>query len=196
MRFREIWLISAEKHRSASNVYEQLRHKIEIILELNDYENGDLNFYNNPMRLKNFYDSDYQLPTDSKSTVLSGIRNYIGIGTMQDSIWLSYKQTSNLDNATNLLKDFFFIERIKGFYKLKSNAKHKSNFYSIKIKDSGLNSDLDNNLNTMKLDDGATINGPQAKSILQGIVSGEIVNMLEKIAPSNTQLWKIVWEGK
>ena len=164
----------------------------------------------NPMKLKNIYDNSFQTEMDSENSVLKGFRSYTGIGTMQDSIWLSYKYSRDIvedEEYWNFTRNFQFVERIKGLYKMASLAKHKSNIFSIRIKDSGLNGDISQgqlgkvlsvyeSLQPAPIGLIGNVTTEDAKTKLRSLVETEVKTMLEKIAPTETQLWQILWEGR
>lgn len=133
--------------------------------------------FSNGFALKNFYDYNYN--TQSENESLIGLRDYQKIGYNNNNMWLSYnyetRDSSSIEGYQN-------VEKIKGFYKLRAVEGHKSNIYSIKIKNSGLNSNLD------------TVQDIQ--SSLQNLVSKTLYEVMKKISPTYTQLWKVTFEGR
>lgn len=76
-----------------------------------------------------------------------------------------------------------YVEVVKGDIKTRSAAidgLHKTNIYSISITDSGLNDDIDETI----------------RQYVQSGINKVIREIAGKTAPANTQLWKIIWEGK
>lgn len=150
------------------------------------------NIYVNPFLLKNMYSNNFQHEVRNESsdlsghitevpTLLTGLRNYEAVDKTNDAFYLKYKYVREDTVRNALLKNYELIERIAGLYKLSSNVLHKSNIYSIIIENSGLNESLSS---TTFRDD------------IQGHVEDSIREMVLKISPANTQLWKILWKGK
>lgn len=141
-------------------------------------ENPDTNsIYVNPFALKNVYNYNWNTEYDKTTLMLTGIRDYMKVGSTQGTIWTSYRYLR--DNETDIDK-YENVERFKGLYKYKQTALHKSNIYSIKIKNSGLNSN---------------ITDVEVKNNLRTIIETTLHNVVKRIAPANTALWKIEWEG-
>lgn len=140
-------------------------------------ENNTYKIYVNPFHLKNMYDYDWQTRIDHDTEKLMGIRNYKRSGKTQDTIWLSYNYYALPEEV---VQKYEMVERIRGLYKFKQNDGHKSNIYSIRITNSGLNEGMA---------DGT------AKTSLRNIIEEAVKSAVEKISPKHTQLWKIIWEG-
>jgi hypothetical protein len=140
---------------------------------------------------------------DSTNVVLNNSREYERMDLNENNIWVSYRVGTNylgtltgvtypLDDSaeetaymskttatTGTAFDYPYIERIRGVYRLTTNA-HKSNIYSIEI----LNSNLNENITDLT-----------TRSYIQSIVERAILQFQEKVAPVHTQLWKIIWKG-
>ena len=146
-----------------------------------DFDASVDKIYLNPFKLKNMYNYNWNMNTyDNYSDdihLLSGIRDYHRVGASQSTLWLSY---SYLTDGVYTVEPYQFVERLKGFYKYKSIANHKSNIYSIKIINSGLNN---------AMPDGTE------KEALRELVYNSIKSAVKKIAPASTQLWKIEYVG-
>ena len=136
---------------------------------------------------------------------LSGTRDYHKIGTNESVIWVSYSAKKNYVNedalsvfpipsgsmtevkmiAGNSLSgeayDYYYVERLKGVNRTNVGADHKSNVYSIEIKNSNLNE---------------AITDTSIRSLVHRIVERAIREFAKKAAPANTQLWKIIWRGQ
>lgn len=61
-----------------------------------------------------------------------------------DKTWMSYKfnNTDNTEFSNDVLKivsHYDYVERTYGFFKYQQENTHKSNIYSVKLKNSGLN---------------------------------------------------------
>ncbi len=163
-----------------------------------NYPAGELELSVNPMRLKGFYDSAYQPETDATASSLTGCRNYVDCGTMQDSFWLSYKMARDLDDSAWVTRDFAHVERVRGLYKLSSGARHKSNLFSLRLRDTGLNSRMDSLTGSFDVNgSGSPVlsSGTQFKAVIQKVVEEELRGMMVRIAPANAELWKVTWEG-
>lgn len=144
-----------------------------------DPEIDDINkFLVNPFCLKNQYNQNYNTDLDLVNLKLKGIRDYLRVGKSQEDLWLSYNYY--VDNS-NILQEYEFVERVYGLYKLKGPDGHKSNIYSIRIRNSGLNKSIANE---------------SFRAELQGIIQNIVLDMVKKIAPSSTQLWKVEFEGR
>jgi len=134
--------------------------------------------YFNPFKLKNMYNYNWNSEYNVDTEYLTAIRNYNKVGKSQQSIWLSYKY---IREVGTIVQEFDLVERIKGLYKYRPKANHKSNIYSIEIADSGLND---------AMEDGAI------KTKLRELVEHSIHKAVKKIAPASTQLWKIEYTGR
>lgn len=135
--------------------------------------------FSNPFHLKNIYNSDWNidLPLDVAPFGVDGLRVYESVGKAQENMWLSYKYIK----ADSKVKDYENVERVHGLYKFKSSSGHKSNIYSLNIRNSGLN---------LAMEDGVV------KDELREIVKKSINATIKKIAPAHTQLWKIIYTGR
>lgn len=128
----------------------------------------------NLFKTKNHLKNDGNIFIDDQDRVVAW-RRYRSIGTNYENIWLSY----NVDfgsSTTNeyLTRNYETVEHINGFAKYKSEDNlHKSNIYSIRIKNSGLSAD-------------GTI-----YEEIRNIFEKAVFNLMTKIAPAHCQLWKI-----
>jgi len=86
--------------------------------------------------------------------------------------------------SESIISNFEFIDRIKQINRFRNVGLHKSNIFSISIKDSGLNESIQNTY------DEAT------KLQLQSGINNLIRGMIKNIVPAHTQLWKIEWKGE
>jgi hypothetical protein len=134
--------------------------------------------YFNPFKLKNMYNYNWNCEYNRLTVEMTGIRDYIKVGKTQSSLWLSYFYLR--ENPSNI-QNFELVERIKGLYKFKPRANHKSNIYSISIHDSGLNEAMED--------------GP-IKDKIRELIEHSIHKACKKIAPASTQLWKIKYVGE
>lgn len=155
-------------------------------------DDSDLNkVYYNPFILKNMYDYDWQTRIDQPRELLVGIRDYAKIGKTQDTIWLSYKYHTL---SASIITDYELVERVKGLYKFRPIEGHKSNVYSIRINNSGLNETIAD----MSNPDTGALSGYTTSGIvieLKEIIKKSVHEAVKKIAPSHTQLWKIEYTG-
>ena len=95
---------------------------------------------------------------------------------------MSYKYYREIPTT---IQEFELVERIGGLYKYRPIEGHKSNIYSIRIFNSGLNEDMNN-----------TPEQKEVQNKLKEIINETVRTVVKKIAPSSTQLWKIEWIGK
>ena len=140
--------------------------------------------------IKNMYNSNYE--TELSNDDLYGIRSYKNIGRNRGTFWMSY----------NILKDnnvekYEFVELINTFYKLNPSyigkKLHKSNIFSIEIKNSTLNEffNMENNRASAEANEKSV----EIKDELHSIIRESILNIIRKLSPSSTQLWKITFIG-
>ncbi len=163
------------------------------------YGNGDI--YGSIALAKNMYNSTYsmEMPTN---LALHRCRSYCGIQNTQDRILLKYydntyysfnRNEKDSDNVVkterhihNISKDgtiLYPYQKVEYFQpnKMASYTKHKSNLFSIKIYDSGLD---DSTVNDAK-----AVDKNIAEQVKRDIFNG-IRALTESIAPANTQLFK------
>ena len=130
---------------------------------------------------------DKYYETISASLVLSGVtqnRTLSSFGLNATEYPLSsYDLPSASISAytPNYLYRFEFIERVKGLNAFGVDRLHKSNLFSVEIKNSGLNEDI--------IDDAA-------KESIQLSINNILKKMINKFIPAHTQLFKIYWKGK
>ena len=137
------------------------------------------------------YDYDWQTRIDRPRELLTGIRDYMKIGKTQDTIWLSYKYHTE---EPSTITDYELVERVKGLYKYRPIEGHKSNIYSIRINNSGLNESISDMTNSDSGELSAfTTSGIMAD--LKSIIENAIHDAVKRIAPAHTQLWKIEYTG-
>ena len=171
-----------------------------------DLEDG-INF-GGSTKTKNMYDWNFNTNisynANTSAYTLDNNRSYYRIGTNNGDIWLSYKANRQLSatieepisgitygkitndkniNTTNI-SNYEFIDRFKQINKFKNSGLHKSNIFSIRIKDSGLNEVLEAQYGTDK------------KQQIQTAINNVIKNMTRNVVPTHTQLWKIEWKGE
>lgn len=140
-------------------------------------ETEETKMYVNPFKLKNMYDNNWQTEIEHAREVLLGARDYLKVGKTQETMWLSYKY---LTETANITRDYSYVERVRGLYKYRPIDGHKSNIYSIRINNSGLNE---------------LLTDEDMKYELRKIIESTVATAVKKIAPINTQLWKIMWTG-
>jgi hypothetical protein len=142
-------------------------------------DDDDVNkIYFNPFKLKNMYNYNWNCEYNRSTLFLTGVRNYKKVGQTQNTVWLSYKYIR--ENST-IVQGFELVERIKGLFKYKTLANHKSNIFSLELRDSGLNESMED--------------GP-IKDKMRELIQQSILKAVKKIAPASTQLWKIIYTGK
>lgn len=166
--------------------------------------------YGDSFNLHNEYDQlwniDSILTSEYTSVYLRNTRYYNKLGIYgSDShtdLWMSYKFGYNykgqvdspiiLESQTPVqisidtsvdtnIKDYEFIERIKGVNRMGANKLHKSNIFSIRIRDSGLNE---------------SITDTTVRERVQNSINTIIKDVITRVAPIYTQLWKIIYKGQ
>ncbi|HPM74282.1 MAG TPA: hypothetical protein PLA71_01005 [Saccharofermentans sp.] len=176
-------------------------------------------------KLKNFYDTEFDTPTDEQRA-LAAARNYLNLGNSQGYIWLSYKvardydyvgeprsefdspryfgtyspeDTYSLDRSDFVIdptQKFEFVESVNGFYKYSGFNKHKSNIFSIRINNYGMDS-ISGDF-TLIDNDGSEVvrlTEVEVKQKLKSLVEDQFREMIDKIKPGHTELWKIIWNN-
>lgn len=134
------------------------------------YGHVDINLFKTKNHLKN----DYNIYVDSSDRLIAW-RRYKSIDSNFENIWMSYTVDFG-DSSTNeyLTRNYETVEHIDGFVKYKSeDSLHKSNIYSIRIYNSGLNAE------------------GQLFEEIRNIFEKAVFNMMTKITPAHCQLWKI-----
>ena len=145
-------------------------------------EEEDFEIYYNPFKLKNMYNYNWNSEYNRIKKELTGARDYLKVGNTQETLWLSYRYYREVPTD---VQDFELIERVGGLYKYRGFEGHKSNIYSIRIQNSGLNEDLNNSPEQLEI-----------QSKLREIIEDTVRNVVKKIAPASSQLWKIEWQGR
>ena len=140
-------------------------------------DDSENKMYVNPFKLKNMYDNNWESRINHDSHNLDGARDYLKVGKTQETLWLSYKYYTE---TPTIVQDFQLVERVKGLYKYRPVEGHKSNIYSIRINNSGLNS---------------LLTDEDLKTTLRDIIEETVMTAVKKIAPATTQLWQIIWSG-
>ena len=142
----------------------------------------DFAIYYNPFKLKNMYNYNWNTEYFRPRLELTGARDYLKVGNTQETLWLSYRYYR--EDLTRV-QEFELVERVGGLYKYRGFEGHKSNIYSIRINNSGLNEDLNNSSEQLEI-----------QTNLREIIEDTVRNVVKKIAPASTQLWKIEWQGR
>ncbi len=143
---------------------------------------GKNKIYVNPLQLKNMYNYNYNVPVTPSRDSLNGVRSYLRVGKAQTLGWLCYKY---FDDASSPMATYDLIERIKGLYKFRFPHLHKSNIFSVRINNSGLN----NSIRDIPA-------GQDFKNYIKPIIEKAVIDVSKKLAPAGTQFWRIIWEGK
>jgi hypothetical protein len=138
--------------------------------------NRDNRVLMNPTSTKNMYNYNFNVEIDRDRLAATGWRSYSDIGNTQNTLWLKYNY---IRENQDFVEKYDLAERIRGLFKFKPEDTHKSNVYSIRIRNSGLNNIADDTLRTN----------------VQKIVADTLLETVKKLQPANTQLWKIEWEG-
>jgi hypothetical protein len=168
-----------------------------------DFDKGKV--FTRSFKLKNFYDTEYQInslidrgsiPSNFR---LFNTRKYKKVGVNNQEIWISYTSKTNYQGTIDGFVgdgqvipisesgensgghyEYEFLERIESFNSI-NNRLHKSNVYSIRVKDTGLNENISDD---------------SIRNLIQENINKSICEVVEKIAPAYCQLWKIEWKGK
>ena len=136
---------------------------------------GETEYYN-PFKLKNMYNYNWNMEITRPDT-LYGVRSYFKVGTCADKLWMSYKYYREIPT---IVQEFENAERVAGLYKLVPYEGHKSNIYSLRVFNSGLNE---------------SISDITIRSDIQNIVEKSFIKAVKKMGMSSTQLWYIDWLG-
>jgi len=147
-----------------------------VFSSVSDDENPN-NIYVNLFKLKNMYDTNWQVGVDRSIQSLSGVRDYLHTGITNGTIWLSYLYKTVRDEP---IEKFEHVERIYGLYKYVPFNGHKANIFTIRINNSGLN---------LRLLDSTT------RLSIQKTIEKVIYNAAKKMVPAHTALYKIEWVG-
>lgn len=164
----------------------------------------------NFLTLKNFYnynfEHEYNWNPDSEvqdsmvdelSATVVGWRKYnkCSISRYSDSMWLSYnfirdyevlKRSNKQQAVARIMNDYEFVEVVYGTIQLMNSNYCKSNVFSIKINNTGLNEKV-------YYDD--TEEKAQMRENIKNQINDEIRSMISNYAPIHTQLWKIEFKN-
>jgi hypothetical protein len=162
----------------------------------NDYSAGDI--LGDIFICKNEFDYSYSMDMPDSDT-LSVSRKYLGLGTCGDRIYLKF--IDNVDYSTSEVDDnsaeiinkqmydssktrnypFQKVESLDSINRFKSATAHKSNMYSLKIKNTGIESLNDDS-------------NPKLKALYNKIkmdMDNSIRDIAKKVCPVNTELFNI-----
>lgn len=162
------------------------------------YDNGDIHGF---MSLgKNIFNSLYSMQMANTSS-LSACRLYCGIQNSQNKVLLKYydsvdyslpgtKDQNGHEYASQRERSTgkYPYQKVEYFYpnKMASQAKHKSNLFSIKVNESGLDDDTINNSSNEQFKRLAV---QMKRDIFNGAKA-----LADSIAPANTQLFKVYFQ--
>jgi hypothetical protein len=140
--------------------------------------NRENRVYMNPTMAKNMYNYNFnvEVQRDALTGVATGWRDYFGIGGTQHTLWLKYNYWRETEDG---FEKYDLAERVRGLFKFKPADTHKSNIFSVRINNSGLNMIADLGL----------------RGKIQTIVEETLLDIMKKITPAHTQLWKVEWTG-
>jgi hypothetical protein len=155
------------------------------------------------------YDLDIEYTPGYEQVNVHHTRDYKRIGATEQDVWLSftpskeYVQNGDVYITSGLLDDplasyrttgitydssvtdkaygYEYIERLYGVNKRTGLNNHKSNIFSIEIRDSNLNE---------------SITDEQTRAMLHRVVERAIREFVKKTAPAHCQFWKVIWRGK
>lgn len=162
----------------------------ELPLDLNYYDYDNAVMYSQVIKLKDFYSADFDMKYNQNTGVMSEVRKYKKVGSNNNDIWISYKANKTLNATSKVLSDgsdltssiyvYDFIDRVKQLNRSKSAFMHKSNIFSIRITDSGLN-------------DGIT--DQTIRNKIQKFVENVIRQTVNKVKPADCEVWKVEFSG-
>jgi hypothetical protein len=186
-----------------------------VSLEYYDFDEARL--YGASFKCKNPWNLSYDVSakiddlegtgTLQQNASIEDVRNYKDMRVGAGQPWLAYKVRDSYSgsrvidkNATDLKEQLLssvnvtlsgqktdnvfayeHIERIAGIKRNIPGESHKSNIFSIRIKDSGLNEAIEDTTVRAQTQDG---------------LDNVIREVVERISPAHTQLWKIIWQGR
>ena len=133
----------------------------------------------NSTQLKNYYDQMFEMHYDRDTSELLGLKIYNNMKSTQEAPWMSYKYQNKVPTV---LDNYEFIEHVKALYKLEAIPKHKSNMYSIRINNSGLNKSFEGSEET--------------RQRIQDIIKEYVFDLVEQYTPAHTQLLGIAFLGR
>ena len=167
-------------------------------VEYNDYSKGYIQC--DQLVMKNHLDYTYTLSTNINT--LSGCREYCNVNVCGNQLYTTYRDNINYSSG-NIPSHTYSKEKVIVHYRKMvpqpysyqkvevinswnkfDNSKvegHKSSMFSISLIDTGLNS--------------SSIN-ENAKQKLRQTIMNSVRSIVDAIAPANTQLFKIYFEGK
>jgi len=131
---------------------------------------------------------------------LTNSRQYCGIGTCADKMYLKYydnvEYTSlcSLYDENNIISNYVMdgkqkkysyqkIETVESINRFKSNIKHKSNLYSVALRNTGLNTQYEDSKTNEKIEK------------LKNDIKNNIRDIAKKMCPVETQLFDIYFDG-
>jgi len=187
-----------------------------VSLEYYDFDEGRL--YGASFKGKNPWNLSYDVSakiehvdiSDSQyyqKATIEDVRSYVDMNVGAGTPWMAYKVRDSYEgeryidkNNVNLKEELLspvnvalsgekltgvfayeHIERIAGIKRNVPSNSHKSNIFSVRIKDSGLNESITDETIRAQTQDG---------------LDKVIKEVIERIAPAHTQLWKIDWTGR
>lgn len=163
----------------------------------NDYEAGDIQ--GDIFQAKNVYDCYYGMNMPDTSSLIN-TRDYIGLANCGDKIFLKYYdnvdykafvptrvQNSNVDDVVdvateeNHISDYPFqkIETLDSINRFRSNIRHKSPLYSLRISNSGINE----------------FSEEDEKERIKKDIKNNIRTITRKLCPVTTQLFDVFFDS-
>lgn len=157
---------------------------------MNDYEEG--NIFSETFATKNAYNSTYSMQMENESK-LNPARQYIDINQCGNKVYLKYYDNAeySAENATTTSEisvdkmkkaesayPYQKIETIDSINRFKSGTSHKSNMYSVTIKNDVLGQNGNDVIDKLKQD-----------------IKHNIFEIVKKIGPANTQLFDVYFTG-
>ena len=149
--------------------------------------------------LNPFYDNEIEL--SEFAVTLSNTRRYIRSGFNGDVLWMTFRPghcfsgevSGSVPNGSSTIvnivssrwndspiNSFEFLETVRGLNTPGDSFAHKSNVFSIELRDTGLNEG---------------ISDVSLREKVQNVVERSVRRFVKESAPAHTQLWKIEWVG-
>lgn len=155
--------------------------------QYNDFENGEVN--GDVFTTKNAYDALYSMNMKSLTNI-NNCRQYVGLGICGDQVFLKYvddvnyigNKTSNkiiVDKIKKTKYAFEKVETIDSINRFDDVSKHRSNMFSLKIHNLGLDElDVSDKMSALK------------KQIKMDI-DNNIEDLVKNVCPIHTQLFNV-----
>ena len=186
-------VIHEPKYNLSSIAYNYMLEVPVDMANYNNYDDGEIKA--DVFIGKNAFSSQYSMQMASRKK-LDAARDYCGIGSCGGKVFLKYLDNVNwagtdvqddgemkyfdmLSGVQPEFGDYQKVEIIDSIDRFESNCKHKSNLFSISITDSSINSLPD----------------PTVVGQLKQDIKNNIRRLVDMLAPANTQLFDVYFNG-